>query len=54
MARHKRNLWDELLEVGRGILKEIDDLLDAKVPQPQKPARVPVPVGKRRKGYKRD
>ena len=44
MARHKRNLWEELLEVGRRILKEVDDFFDPKAQQPRKPARVPVPV----------
>ncbi len=54
MAKHKRSVWDELVEMGRRILKEIDDLLDPPVPQPQKPARVPVPAGKRRREYKND
>ncbi len=49
MAKQKRNLWDELLEMGRRILKEIDDLLDPKAREPRKPAPVPVPVGKRRR-----
>ncbi len=53
MAKHKRNLWDELLELGRRILNEIDELLDPKAPEPRKPAPVPVPVpiGKRRQKY---
>ena len=54
MAKHKRNVWDELLEMGRRVLKELDDLLDPASRQPRKPARVPVPAGKRRKGYERD
>lgn len=49
MAKHKRNLWDELLEMGRRILKEIDDLLDPRAREPREPAPVPVPIGKRRK-----
>lgn len=52
MARHKRSVWEEMLEVGHRILKEIDDFFDPKAPQPRKPARVPVPVregGKRRR-----
>ena len=48
MAKHKRNLWDELLEMGRRIVKEIDDLLDPKARETRKPAPVPVPIGKRR------
>lgn len=51
MAKHKRNVWDELLEVGRRILKEIDDFLDPKARRPRKPARVPVPIGKGRGSY---
>jgi len=51
VAKHKRSVWDELLELGRRILKEIDDLLDPKAPQQQQPARVPVPASKRRRDY---
>ncbi len=54
MAKHKRSAWEELLELGRRILKEIDDLLDPRAPQPRKPARVPVPAGKRRREYDRE
>ena len=54
MAKHKRKVWDELLEVGRRILKELDDFLDPRAQQRQKPARVPVPVGKRRNRYEKD
>ena len=54
MAKHKRNVWDELLEVGRRILKEIDDFLDPKARQPRKPARVPVPAGKGRGSYNKE
>lgn len=54
MARQKRNVWEELLEVGRRILKELDDFLDPNGRQPRKPARVPVPVPvkKGRKGQR--
>lgn len=42
VAKTKRNIWDELAEIGRRIVNEIDDIL---VPKPKrKPARVPVPV----------
>lgn len=54
MARHKRNVWEELLELGRRIVKEVDDLLDMGARQPRKPARVPVPAGKRRRAYDRE
>ena len=44
MAKNKRNVWDELVEVGRQILGEIDELLAPKPKQPRKPVRVPIPV----------
>ena len=44
MAKHKRNVWDELLEVGRRMLKELDKFLDPKAQPSRKPARVPVPA----------
>ncbi|MCY4146582.1 MAG: hypothetical protein OXE95_08420 [Chloroflexi bacterium] len=47
MAKHKRKLWDELLEMGRRIVKDIDDLLDPRAREPRKPAPAPVPIGKR-------
>ena len=53
MARHKRSAWEEMLEVGRRILKELDDFFEPKAQHPRKPARVPVPVrdgGKRQQG----
>ena len=49
MAKHKRNIWDELLEMGRRIVKELDDIFEPKAQEPRKPARVPVPVHKRRR-----
>ncbi|MDE2750137.1 MAG: hypothetical protein OXI34_14360 [Chloroflexota bacterium] len=52
MAKHRRSVWEELLEMGRRIVKELDDLLDMGARQPRKPARVPVPVDKRRGGHK--
>lgn len=54
MAKHKRSVWEELVEMGRRILKEIDDMLDPRARQPQKPAPVPVPTGKRRRNNKND
>jgi gamma-glutamylcyclotransferase (GGCT)/AIG2-like uncharacterized protein YtfP len=53
VAKHKRKVWEELLEVGRRILKELDDFLDPKARQPRRPAPVPVPAGKRRDEYDR-
>lgn len=44
MAKHKRNVWDELLEVGRQMLKELDKFLDPKARPARKPARVPIPA----------
>ena len=44
MAKHKRNVWDELLEVGRRMLKELDKFLDPKARPARKPARVPIPA----------
>ncbi len=44
MAKHKRSVWDELLEVGRRILKELDEFLDPKPQRTRKPARVPIPL----------
>ena len=54
MAKHKRNVWDELLEVGRRIMKELDDFFDPKARQPRKPVPVPVPAGKRRNAYDKE
>ena len=54
MAKHKRNVWDELVEVGRRIMNEIDDFMDPKAQRPRIPARVPAPVRKRRERYERD
>ncbi len=48
VAKHKRNVWEELLELGRRIVKEVDDLFDMGARQPRKPARVPVPARQRR------
>ncbi len=47
MAKHKRSIWEELLEMGRRILKELDDLVEPAARR-RKPARVPVPVRERR------
>ena len=53
MAKHKRNVWEELREVGRRLQKELDDFFSPKSRQPRKPARVPVPARKPR-SYPRD
>ena len=44
MAKNKRNVWDELIELGRRILNKLDEVLIPQPSQPRKPARVPVPV----------
>ena len=54
MAKHKRSIWEDLLNAGRRMLKELEDLFDVKAPQNRKPARVPVPVNKRRKRYENE
>ncbi len=48
VAKHKRKVWDELLELGRRMLRELDDLLDPKAQSPREPVRVPVPADKGR------
>jgi len=42
VAKEKHNVWDELVELGRRIINEIDEALIPKTPR--KPARVPIPV----------
>ncbi|MCY3779017.1 MAG: hypothetical protein OXG78_01790 [Chloroflexi bacterium] len=54
MATHRRSVWEDLLEAGRRMLKELDDLFDSKAQQNRKPARVPVPVPKRRERYENE
>lgn len=41
MAQKKRNLLDDLIDVGRELLDELDKLFH---PDRRQPARVPVPV----------
>ena len=53
VAKHKRNVWDELLEVGRRILKELDDFFDPKARQTREPARVPVPARRPSEAYRK-
>lgn len=43
MTKHKRNIWDELVEIGNQILDRIDEALNPERKQKQ-PVRVPVPV----------
>ena len=55
MAKHKRNVWDELLEAGRRMLEELDKFLDPKARPARKPARVPIPArNQRRKSDERN
>lgn len=42
MANRERTIWDDLVEVGRKIVKEVDETLNPH--KKRKPARVPVPV----------
>ena len=44
VAKHKRNVWDELLEVGRRMLKELDKFLDPQARPARQPARAPIPA----------
>ena len=48
LAKQKRNVWDEMLEVGRRMLKELDGIFDRQRERELKPARVPVPARKSR------
>ena len=48
MAKPNRSIWDDLLEVGRRILKEIDDFFEPQAPP--LPERAPVPVPARKRG----
>ena len=54
MAKHKRNVWDELLEAGRRILKELDEFLDPKSQPERRPARAPIPVRSKRRGSREE
>jgi hypothetical protein len=47
VAKAKRTLWDELLEIGKEVLDKVDEVLN---PQKRKPARVPVPIPVRNNG----
>jgi hypothetical protein len=41
MAKSKRTIWDELIEIGREIVDKIEETLN---PRRRKPSRVPVPI----------
>jgi len=41
MAKTKRTIWDELVEIGKDILDSVDEIMN---PQKRRPARVPVPI----------
>jgi hypothetical protein len=41
MAKTKRTIWDELMDIGKDIIDKIEETLN---PRRRKPARVPVPI----------
>lgn len=43
MTKRKRTLWDDLKEIGKEILNQLDDLLNPSRDR-RKPQRVPVPI----------
>lgn len=43
MAKRKRTLWDDLLDIGRDLRDRVDELLQQDDKR-RKPARVPVPI----------
>lgn len=47
VAKAKRTIWDELVEIGKEIMDKVDEVMN---PQKKKPARVPVPVPARNNG----
>lgn len=47
MAKAKRTIWDELVEIGKEIMDKVDEALN---PQRQQPVRVPVPIPVRNNG----
>jgi hypothetical protein len=47
VAKAKRTIWDELVEIGNEIMDKVDEVMN---PQKKKPARVPVPVPARSNG----
>jgi hypothetical protein len=47
MAKAKRTIWDELVEIGKEIMDKVDEMMN---PQKKKPVRVPVPIPVRGNG----
>lgn len=51
MAKTKRTIWDELMDIGKEIIDKIEETLN---PRRRKPARVPVPIPVRNGGRRPD
>lgn len=47
MAKTKRTIWDELMDIGKEIIDKIEETLN---PRRRKPSRVPVPIPVRNGG----
>jgi hypothetical protein len=45
VSKHKRTVWDDLVEIGREILEQIDQALNPDYKR-REPVRIPVPVRK--------
>lgn len=46
VSKQERSIWDDLVEVGREIFDQLDEILNPDKKQ-RKPVRVPVPVRSR-------
>lgn len=42
MSQKKRTIWDDIAELGRELIEQLDDVINPE--KRRKPARVPVPV----------
>lgn len=42
MSKQERNIWDDIIELGRKVIEQLDEALNPE--KRRKPARVPVPV----------
>jgi hypothetical protein len=45
VSKHKRTVWDDLVEIGREILEQIEQALNPDYKR-REPVRIPVPVRK--------
>lgn len=50
MAKAKRTIWDELIEIGKEIMDKVDEALSP----PKKPVPVPIPVRNNPRPYPYD